>query len=81
MKIKTILTILMLASTSLLPAMGHDPRPMARVVQLLKHLIEAPRAIPYGPAPGVRLAPDVVIGKHKHLFNFVCSKVIGALDF
>jgi hypothetical protein len=79
MKIKTLITILALASISLLPAMGHDPRPLARIAQILGHLVANHQAIPFGQAPGVRLDPDVVIGKHKHLFNFVCAKIVGAL--
>ncbi len=80
MKLKLAFFLLPLIGTSLLPAMGHD-RPTARLIQLLKHLTEAPRAIPYGPAPGVAIDPDVIVGKHKHLFNFVCSKVVSAIGF
>lgn len=78
MKLKLALFLLPLIGTSLLSAMGHY-RPTARLIQLLKHLTEAPRAIPYGPAPGVAIDPDLIVGKHKHLFNFVCSKVVSTI--
>lgn len=78
MNIKNTLAILILMGTSLVSAMGHDPRPLARVLQLLKHLQNVP-ALTHSQAPSLRLDQGV-IGKHKHLFNFICCKIVGAID-
>lgn len=75
-----IISIATLLFTSAAFGMGHDPRPLQRALAVIKHLIANPPAITYGTPPGIQISPDVVIGKHKHLFNLICAKVIGAID-